>query len=79
MGVLPALPRWIPACAGMTKSIVCEAEADQVLGGFELVAGFDIGCLCLHGANEEARDCLTVVGEVADVLLESALDAHMSI
>ena len=48
-----------------------EAEADEVLCGFELVAGFDGGRLCLHGVDEEARDKFAVVGEVADVLLES--------
>ena len=48
-----------------------EAEADDVLHGFEPVAGFCARRFALHGVHEEARDYFTVSGEVANVLLKS--------
>ena len=69
MGLLPALPRWIPACAGMTKSIVCEAEADQVLCGFEFVMVLCAGVLSLDGVREEVNYQVAVACALADFLL----------
>ena len=59
--------------------VFCEAEADDVLHGFEFVMVFGVGVLAFNGVNEEARDRLTVFGEVADVLSESALERTLEV
>ena len=56
-----------------------EAVAFEELSGFEFVVVLGVGVLALYGFDEEAGDNFTVVGEVADVLLESALDAHFQL
>ena len=48
-----------------------------MLCGFHLVAGLYAGRFAFDCVYKEARDDLAVSGEVADVLLESALDAHV--
>ena len=60
----------------MTKCVVGQAVAFEELGSFEFVVVFGAGVLAFDGVYEEARDDLTVVGEVANVLLEITLDAH---
>ena len=73
-GFVAALLLWIPAYAGKTVRGgfavgVGEAEADQVLGGFEAVVDFDARGLAVQGVGEKARDVFTVFGETDDVLL----------
>ena len=77
----PALPDWIPACAGKTVRGgfavgVGEAVADKVLGGFHAVADFDAGGLAPHCFCEEARDVFTVFGEAVNLVLYVCWIAH---
>ena len=58
--------------------VLCEAEADDVSHGFELVVVLGVGVPAFYRVHEEARNGFTVFGEVADVSLQVVDDAHVS-
>ena len=73
-GFVPALPLWIPACAGKTVRGgfafgVGEAVLDQVFCCFHSMTDFDARCFALHCVDKELCDGVSILGEADDVLL----------